>query len=424
MSQRRPDFYLGTEIDGVHLNAEQLNVRSINLNELIGRLTYTEALFHILQGREPTDQERKLFDLVLVAFHGGFGLLPPTTLVPRLVAGTGVTTAQAMAAGYLASGPYHVGAVEQAMKLYTAIANEFRASDRESSTAGDLEQFAYENAKARLQRGETIGGFGHPLLRRDPRPVHIRRAVCELNAAGPFFDVFDGVSRCLQEMKGVPPNVDGVTGAILLHLGLLPEHGTGLFLLARSAAMLAHIVEEQTEMPYQTMRRFMLLPVVLPRLFNADFKKLTRRFNHLRDSKAFTAIRNTLKGGVRKARRKAAEKEQADLAAIEERRNQRNSAALDASFLTAPARDATATDDFVSATGDDLGPPADDSDLAAALLEDCSSPELLAGAALFLSSCLQSLPDDESGSSQTGALVNAALGLVQQASEAAKSTDP
>ena len=47
------------------------------------------------------------------------------------------------------------GAVEQAMKLYTAIADEFRTSDRTTSTAGDLEQFAYENAKARLDRGET-----------------------------------------------------------------------------------------------------------------------------------------------------------------------------------------------------------------------------------------------------------------------------
>lgn len=423
MPQRPPDFYLGTEIDGVHLNAEQLNVRSTNLNELIGQLTYTEALYHILQGRQPTEQERKLFDLVLVAFHGGFGLLPPTTLVPRLVAGTGVSTAQAMAAGYLASGPYHVGAVEQAMKLYAAIADEFRASGRASSTAGELEQFAYESAKARLEGGETIGGFGHPLLRRDPRPVHLRRAVCDLQATGPYFDVYDGVSRCLQECKGVPPNVDGVTGAILLHLGLRPEHGTGLFLLARSAAMLAHIVEEQTEMPYQTMRRFMLLPVVLPRLFNADFKKLTRRFNHLRDSKTFAAFRNTLSGGVRKARREAAEKETADQAAVDEHRSQRNVEALDADFLNVTEPQPVAADDFGSASGDVLVAASDESDLAASLLDGCSSPELLAGAALFLSSCLQSLPEDESAGSQTGALVNAALDLVRRASESTQKSD-
>ncbi len=179
MSDPAPEFYLGTSIDGVHINAEQLNVRSRDLNELIGSVTYTEALFHILQGRLPDELERKLFDLVLVAFHAGFGLLPPTTLVPRIVAGTGVGTAQAMAAGFLASGPYHVGAAELAMKMYAEIADEFFAS-REAgaaATAGELEQFAYEAAKVRLARGETLGGFGHPLLRKDPRPIHTRRVI-------------------------------------------------------------------------------------------------------------------------------------------------------------------------------------------------------------------------------------------------------
>ena len=412
MSQTRPDFYLGTDIDGVHLNAEQLNVRSTNLNELIGQLSYTEALFHILLGRLPDERERKLFDLVLVAFHGGFGLLPPTTLVPRLVAGTGVSTAQAMAAGYLASGPYHVGAVEQAMRLYSAIADDYRVDDRTAATAGDLEQFAYESAKSRLEAGETIGGFGHPLLRRDPRPIHLRRSVCDLEATGPFFNVYDGVTRCLQDVKGVPPNVDGITGAILLHLGLRPEHGTGLFLLARSAAMLAHIVEEQTDMPYQTMKRFMFMPVVLPKLFNADFNKLNRFFNKLRDNKAFAAVRNTLSGGVRRARREAEEKEQADQAVIDEHRARRHTDQLNPPFL-AGSTEADSTDTFAVNAGTS---EAYEAEAIEQVLEDCSSPELLAGAALFLSSCLQSQPENDDDA-QTRELIESALKLVQKAGQ-------
>ena len=417
MSDSRPDLYLGTAIDGVHLNAEQLNVRSTNLNDLIGKTTYTEALFHILQGRLPDDLERQLFDLVLVAFHGGFGLLPPTTLVPRLVAGTGVSTAQALASGFLASGPYHVGAVEQAMKLYASILAEFRGqsgAQDSNVTAGTLEQFAYDSASRRIDSGDTIGGYGHPLLRKDPRPLHMRRLLCELGAEGVFFDIYDGVVRCMAERKGVPPNVDGMTGAILLHLGFRSEHGTGMFLLARSAAMLAHIIEEQTEMPYQTMRRFMFMPVAMPKLFNTDFKKLTRRFNSLRDSKVFQSLRNTVSGSTRRARQEAADKESADRAVIDEHRQRRNVASVSGSLSPTTIGAARHADGFVAAAETQFENVDTDPILPDELIAGCSPPELLAGAAFFLSSCLQRGGDENGGRSE---LITAALELVRQAAD-------
>jgi hypothetical protein len=422
MPENIPDFYLGTRIDGVHLNAEQLNVRSTDLNDLIGSVSHTEALFNILQGRLPSDDERRLFDIVLVAFHGGWGVLPPTTLVPRMVAGTGVNTAQAMAAGFLASGPYHVGAIEHGMKLYKSIAEEFLDGAPDNPTSTDVEQFAFDATARRIEAGEILGGYGHPLLRKDPRPTHMRNLMCEMNAEGVYVDIYDGVVRCMLEKKGVVPNVDGMTGAILLHLGFQVEHGTGLFLHARSAAMLAHIIEEQTEMPYQTARRFMFMPIAMPKLFNADFKKLTKRFNGLRDSKVFQAIKSTVNSSTRKAKEKAAEKEQVDLKQIAEHRQARGSAPVDVSVLTQNAENAASMakqQDFT--TSEDIPAAAADEGLfSPELVSDCSSPELLAGAAFFLSSCLQTMSDNGADGSQnekTEALVNSALELVRQAAD-------
>ena len=57
------------------------------------------------------------------------------------------------------------------------------------------------------------------------------------------------------------------------------------------------------------------------------------------------------------------------------------------------------------------------------LVSDCSSPELLAGAAFFLSSCLQLMTDNESETAdnsqnaKTEALVNSALELVRRAAD-------
>ena len=426
MSQEIPDFYLGTQIDGAHLNAEQLNVRSTDLNDLIGSVSHTEALFNILQGRLPSENERRLFDIVLVAFHAGWGVLPPTTLVPRIVAGTGVNTAQAMAAGFLASGPYHVGAIEHGMKLYKAIGDEFLAENKSNPISADVEQFAFDVTVRRIESGEILGGYGHPLLRKDPRPVHMRKLMCEMNAEGIYLDIYDGVVRAMLDKKGVVPNVDGMTGAILLHLGFQVEHGTGLFLHARSAAMLAHIIEEQTDMPYQTMRRFMFMPIAMPKLFNADFKKLTKKFNGLRDSKFFQAIKSTVNSSTRKAKEKAATQEQLDQQQIDEHRRSRSSTAVDISILTnKPETEDRVTRQKGFGESDDIPEMAADKGLfSEELISDCSSPELLAGAAFFLSSCLQSISNNEAecpGSGQIGnteALVNSALELVRQAADA------
>ncbi len=385
MAGRFPHPYLGTQIDGVHLSAEQLLVRAHNLNDLLGKYTYTDALFHILRGELPSDQQRQLFDLVLVAFHGGFGLLPPTTLVPRLVAGTGVSTAQALAAGYLASGPYHVGAVEHAMALYRDIYAAFQQQRADApASAGELTEFARRHVLGMIERGETVPGYGHPLLRKDPRPTHVRRVLCDLQAESPYLDVYDGVVGCMSEQKGVPPNVDGITGAILLTLGFQPQHGTGLFLLARTAAMLAHVVEEQTDMPYLTQQRFMVLPVAMPKLFNANFKSLAKRFNKLRDNTAFQKIQKIFKSGTSKPLR---EKEASDQAVIDQAREGRAKQALEPPTSTEAG--SGLQDDFATTSElVDVRYALDDTDVE---VPAEYFPELLAGASMCLATSLEQI---------------------------------
>lgn len=419
MARSFPYPYLGTKIDGVHMSAEQLLVHSHNLNDLLGKYTYTDALFHILHGQLPSEKQRQMFDLVLVAFHGGFGLLPPTTLVPRLVAGTGVSTAQALAAGYLASGPYHVGAVEHAMTLYRDILAAYREQQGETpAKAGALVDFARAHVLGMIERGETVPGYGHPLLRKDPRPTHVRRVLCELEAEGPYLDVYDGVVGCMAEQKGVPPNVDGITGAILLSLGFQPQHGTGLFLLARTAAMLAHVVEEQTDMPYQTQKRFMVLPVAMPKLFNANFKQLAKRFNKLRDNSSFQKIQGLFSSGKKKPFR---DKEQQDQAIIDDARQTRNAQPLESLSAAIPA--AQSNDDEFAASSKlvEVRHALDTDNGESAEVGAEYFPELLAAASMCLATSLEQItpgeqaanvPDNQRRASE---LLDQALKLVHEA---------
>lgn len=429
MRATRQPFYLGTSIDGVNLAAEQLHVRDRNLNDMLGSTSYTQALFHILQGRLPSETEEQLFDIVLVAFHGGFGLLPPTTLVPRLVAGTGVPVAQALAAGYLASGPYHVGAVEHSMQLYSEIAALFRESHpADDVTAGQLESFAFEYTSQMMDRGETVPGYGHPLLRRDPRPTRIRRLLIEKGVESPYLEIFDGVVRCLLERKGVVPNVDGMTAAILLTLGFTPEHGTGLFLLGRTAGMLAHIVEERTQMPYQTMKRFMILPIAFPKLFNANSRRLAVLFNKLRDNKSFKRLQTLLAG---RSRKESDRKEQADRDFILNHRTVSQNRPIATAMREIVPAVAHQEDRFATSRKSLVDPDvtteqpllAGDSangDSVTTDLENICSPELLVGAACFISASLERLhsPTPANGamaSPQLQDLLKSALQLVEKA---------
>ena len=45
----------------------------------------------------------------------------------------------------------------------------------------------------------------------------------------------------------IPMNVDGVTAVIYCELGLTPELGRGVFILARSVGILAHAIEQMTQ---------------------------------------------------------------------------------------------------------------------------------------------------------------------------------
>lgn len=231
------------DIDGPDLLKERLYVRGKDINELIGDFTFSEAIFHILLNRRPNETERKVFDAVLVSFHGGFGYSPPTVLLARLSATTGTSVAHALSAGYAGGGKYHVGAIENAMALYEEIK---KTRDRGTSVKEHVEKYI----SGIFERKETLYGYGHPLFKKDPRPERLRSVLRDLSYTSEYIEIYDATADFAYEKKELYPNIDGINSAILLSLGFKKDYGTGLFLLSRTAAMLAHVVEEMSKEPF------------------------------------------------------------------------------------------------------------------------------------------------------------------------------
>lgn len=198
---------------------------------------YLTCIFQISSGKNFANEiERKLFNDVMVSFHAGFGFLTPTVMLPRGAVGTGVPIPQAIAAGYTAAGPFHVGACDKAMELFQSIHNSHR---------GDLDEYTLTILSKMLADKTIIPGFGHPLFKADPRNAHLRKIIADMGYDSNFIRIYDIITNALINKIGIYPNVDSISAAVFLSLGIKVNYGTGLFLCSRTSAMIAHLIEKK-----------------------------------------------------------------------------------------------------------------------------------------------------------------------------------
>lgn len=198
---------------------------------------FSAAMLDCLGGDASHDARARLFDVLLVALHGGFGLVAPTIALPRFSASTYASIDLNLIAGLTGSGSAHVGACSDATRFFASLVGRSTAEIR-------------DRVAQRVQAGDRIPGFGHPLLERDPRPAALERHAVRLGADGAAFDAYRAVCGAMQDMRGLPPNIDSTAAAILLELGVPAVLATPVFLLARMPTMLAHALQKKAHPPF------------------------------------------------------------------------------------------------------------------------------------------------------------------------------
>ena len=95
---------------------DRILVRGYALDEMMGRLTFAEAVYLLLMGELPTPAIGKMFDAILVSSID-HGVMPPSTLAARNVATSGAPLKDSVGAGVLAFGPHHGGDIESCMRF-------------------------------------------------------------------------------------------------------------------------------------------------------------------------------------------------------------------------------------------------------------------------------------------------------------------
>jgi citrate synthase len=221
-------------------NPDTIVVRGRDLcRDLIGRIGFTEYTWLLITGQMPDPAQRAVLDATLLAIaeHG----LVPSVVAARMTLAAGPEALQgAVAAGLLGCGSVVLGSSEVAGRFLHDVVTRAGAQDLESAARGAV-------ADLRAQQ-KAVPGFGHSLhAGHDPRALRLLEVAAEQGTSGRHIEAAQVVERLLPELTGKPlaMNVSGAIPAVLLDAGFPVGALKGVPLLARTASLIAHLLEEQ-----------------------------------------------------------------------------------------------------------------------------------------------------------------------------------
>jgi citrate synthase len=208
--------------------------------DLIGQIGFTDHFWLLLTGVLPTPSQRRVLDAALVAIaeHG----LVPSVQVGRMTLAAAPEALQgAVAAGILGCGSVILGSSEAAGIFFASIAKRV---DTGTSLANAAKSVLLEYRAER----RAIPGYGHPLHKSfDPRVQRLFDVAAEAGSAGVHAQIAREVESLLPELLGkrLALNVSAAIPAVLLDVGYPLAALKGVPILARTAGLIAHLLEEQ-----------------------------------------------------------------------------------------------------------------------------------------------------------------------------------
>jgi citrate synthase len=168
--------------------------------------------------------------LVLYADHE----LNPSTFTARCVASAGATPYGVVTAGLSAlQGSKHGGACERAEALLREAPNE---------------RVAHRAVSARLRRGESMPGFGHPLYPDgDPRGALLLTLVRERCRGSAEIGKAVALADAVLDLMGERPTVDFALVTLCRTLELPSQAPQALLAIGRTIGWIAHAIEQYEE---------------------------------------------------------------------------------------------------------------------------------------------------------------------------------
>ena len=227
------------------IQPNRIVLRGYPIAELMGRISFAQAIYLALKGELPSPEVGRLIDAIFVSSID-HGASPPSVLAARTVASTGARAQRRRRrrrAGHQPlprrgdrGGPAPVPRDRQAGRRAEA---DEPAAIRRRPRRDEGQGASAPRASATASTPRTRG---RPSSSPWPRSSHL---------AGRYVRIARGVEDALAEQAGgkpLPINVDGAIAALLCDLGIPPEIGNAFFIISRVPGLVAHVHEEKTRM--------------------------------------------------------------------------------------------------------------------------------------------------------------------------------
>lgn len=245
---RASDEKWRTALTGIEPN--KILVRGYPVDEMMGRVSFGEAIYLLLVGELPTPGMGRLIEAMLVSFID-HGPTPPSTLSARNTATTGATLRASVAAGVLGFGPFFGGDIAACMAMLDAGVARVRHGEAPREAAAAILEPYRENAS-------VPPGFGHRYHTRDPRAGRLFQMALEFEVDAEHIRFMRALELAIQQSQPkdarlLSINIDGAIAAVCADLGISPQVADGLFIISRVPGLVAHALEEHER--HQPMRR-------------------------------------------------------------------------------------------------------------------------------------------------------------------------
>lgn len=220
-------------------DADSITVRGYDLcADLIGGIGFTDYFWLLVTGQKPSEAQRTMMDacLVAIAEHG----LVPSVQAARMTLAAGPDAWQgAMSAGLLGMGSVVAGSSEVAGRYLDEVLKGAENGDLDNAAIASLEDLKARRAK--------VPGLGHPQHSAgDPRANKLIAIAEEIGVSGRYIETLGTLARHAPGImeRPLPINVSGAIPACILDAGWPLDAIKAVPLLARTAGLAAHLLEE------------------------------------------------------------------------------------------------------------------------------------------------------------------------------------